>query len=50
MAILSRGFAVVRRSGATEAIRDASSLEPGNTVSITFASGGAVADIVEVNA
>ena len=48
MAVLSRGFAVVRREGDARAVRDASALAPGESVSITFAAGGAVASIVEV--
>lgn len=48
MAVLSRGFAVVRREGDSRAVRDASALSPGESVSITFAAGGAVASIVEV--
>jgi len=48
MAVLSRGFAVVRREGDARAVRDASALAPGESVFITFAAGGAVASIVEV--
>ncbi|MBU0928004.1 MAG: exodeoxyribonuclease VII large subunit [Spirochaetes bacterium] len=50
MAVLARGFAVVRRHSGGEAVRDASELAPGEPVTITFASGAAVADIVEVKA
>jgi exodeoxyribonuclease VII large subunit len=54
MAILARGFAVVRRTGAgrpseaARAVRDASELEPGASVSIQFSRGAADAGIVEV--
>jgi exodeoxyribonuclease VII large subunit len=50
MAILARGFAVVKRPGDQRAVRDASALTRGDSVSITFAAGGAAATIVEVNA
>ena len=54
MAILARGFAVVRRSGtaipadAVHAVRDSSELEPGARVSIQFSKGTADAGITEV--
>lgn len=50
MAILARGFAVVRRPGNNAAVRNASDLGPDDTVSITFAAGKAAAKIVEVTA
>jgi len=49
-AILARGFAVVRRPGDVSAVRDATSLSPGDPVSISFAVGGAIAAITEVTA
>lgn len=49
MAILARGFAVVRRPGDKAALRDASALSAGESVSITFAKGDAVATIAEVH-
>ncbi len=54
MAILARGFAVVRRAGSSgqapsaRAVRDSSELEPGSRVSILFGKGAADASIVEV--
>ena len=48
MAILARGFAVVRRPGSNAAVRNAADLAPDDPVSITFAAGEAVARIVEV--
>lgn len=48
MAVLARGFAVVRQPGRTLALRDASALAPGAPVSITFAVGAADATITEV--
>jgi len=50
MAILARGFAVVRRPGSSTAIRNAADLAPEDPVSITFAEGKAAASIVEVTA
>lgn len=50
MAILSRGFAVVRRPGSNAAVRNAADLAPEDPVSITFAAGSAAARIVEVTA
>jgi len=41
MAVLGRGFAVVRRAGGGPAVRDASALSPGDTIDITFARGKA---------
>jgi exodeoxyribonuclease VII large subunit len=51
MAILARGFAVVRQTGAssTRAVRDSSELAPGARVSIQFSRGAADASIVEVS-
>jgi len=54
MAILARGFAVVRRTGAASpagtarAVRNSSELKPGASVAIQFSRGTADADIVEV--
>lgn len=48
MSILARGFAVVRRQGGSQAVRDASWLSSGEAVSISFAKGQAVATIAEV--
>jgi exodeoxyribonuclease VII large subunit len=51
MAILARGFAVVRctgTAGAERAVRDSSELEPGARVSIQFSRGTADAGITEV--
>jgi len=50
MAILARGFAVVRKPGNIRAIRNASDLAADDPVSITFAAGNAAARIVEVTA
>lgn len=46
MAILARGFAVVRRSG--HAVRDAGTLSADDSISITFSRGAAEARIMEV--
>lgn len=48
MAILARGFSVVRLSGSTQALRDADCLKPGNRVDIRFARGTASASIEEI--
>jgi exodeoxyribonuclease VII large subunit len=51
MAILARGFAVVRRFGAAgsaRAVRASSELEPGARISILFSKGDADANVVEV--
>lgn len=48
MAILERGFAVVRPEGSKEAIRDAGKLKEGQKVSISFARGKSIATIGEV--
>jgi len=50
LAILARGFAVVRRPDSSAAIRNAADLAPEDPVSITFAAGKAAASIVEVTA
>ena len=50
MAILARGFAVIRRPGDKIALRDAAALVGGESISITFAKGDAVATIAEVHA
>lgn len=50
MAILARGFAVVRRHGSNAAVRNAADLALEDPVCITFAAGKAVARIVEVTA
>lgn len=48
MAILARGFAVVRHGG--RAVRDAGTLADGDSIAITFSRGGAEARIMEVKA
>ncbi|MBN2874061.1 MAG: exodeoxyribonuclease VII large subunit [Spirochaetales bacterium] len=48
MAILKRGFAVVRRTGSSTTLRDASVLSPDETLTITFAAGEADARVMEV--
>jgi len=48
MAILARGFAVVRHRG--HAVRDAGTLADGDSIAITFSRGGAEARIMEVKA
>jgi len=48
LAILARGFAVVRKPGEARAVRSAAELAAGDGVSIQFSSGGADAAIVEV--
>jgi len=48
-AVLARGYAVVRRPGSAEAIRNAATLRPGESVSVSFAEGGALAEVVELS-
>jgi len=50
MAILSRGFAVIRRPGHTQAVRTASEVTAGDAITITFSVGEADASITEVRA
>ncbi len=48
MAILNRGFSVVRVRGSTAAVRDASTLQPGMNIDIQFSRGTAAASVQEV--
>ena len=47
-AVLARGFAVVRKAGGGDAIRDAGLLSGGDALDIRFSRGAASAEVVEV--
>ncbi|GAB1432729.1 exodeoxyribonuclease VII large subunit [Spirochaetota bacterium] len=48
-AILSRGYAIVRKDGSKKAIRNAKTLKPKDALSIIFEKGQATAEVMEVD-